>query len=285
MICRKSRIRIYVGAMLAIAGSFLIAVCIIGESGFLLNYERNPGRSWERFDPQLGERSKDLASFYKEAGRRSGKSFEKLPASELMQILFNTVCDRFTHKQARYSLFSNWFLWVLGKISRPLGAIHEPHALLKYGNSGICDQQSYILLTLAINSGIKARHVGLGGHIIMEAWYDNDWHMYDPDEEVFAFDPKNLSGGVRSVEFLTENPDLIRKLYGRHREGEKLERIVAFFTTRENNTFVSIPEGSWFNCKSQALKVFETISDYLKWIVPSILILFGAWFLFARKMD
>jgi len=271
----RSRKRIYLGATLLLGGIMLLTICILGEWGGTTNYERTPGHSWERFDARLGERSNDLLSLYAEAERRHGVSLESLSAAEIMDVLFSTVCDRFGHGQATYSLFSNWILWALGKLWSPIGAVHEPNSLLKYGMIGICDQQSYLLVTLALKRGIQARHVGLGGHIVMEAWYGNDWHMYDPDEEVIAIDPENIDAGVQSVEVLSRNPDLVRKLYSEHRSGPSLKKIVRFFMTRENNTFVSGPEGSWFNWKSQVLMIFERMCAYLKWIIPVCIVLLG----------
>ena len=43
-------------------------------------------------------------------------------------------------------------------------------------------------MQLADKAGIRPRHVGLFGHVVMEAWYDGEWHMYDPDFEVIALD-------------------------------------------------------------------------------------------------
>ena len=262
------------GAAFLLVGIMLMAICILGQMDSMTNFERDPVRSWERFDARLGERSNDVISFYAEAERRHGGSLNGSPA-EVMDVLFTTVCDRFAHGKATYSLFSNWILWALGKLWPIFGTIHDPNSLLKYGNVAICDQQSYLLVALALERGIQARHVGLGGHIVMEAWYDNDWHMYDPDEEVIAIDQENINAGVKSVEFLSRNPDLIWKLYSGHRSGPTLKKIVGFFMTRENNNFVSVPEGSWFNWKSQVLMMFEKMCVYLKWIIPVCIVLLG----------
>ena len=279
----RSKNRIYLGAALLFCGLMLITICILGESGGMIHWETSPKRPWERFDARLGTKSNDLPSLYAEAEKRHGVNLGNLSDADLMSVLFTTMCDRFAHRQARYSLFSNWILWAMGKLCPPFGAVHEPNNLLKYGNVAICDQQSYLLVTLALKRGIKARHVGLGGHIVMEAWYDGDWHMYDPDEEVIAIDPENTNEGVLSVQFLSRNPDFTRKLYSKHRSGPILEKIVGFYSTRENNSFVSVPEGSWFNWKSQVLMMFEKSCAYLKWIIPVCLSLFGGLFIIFSK--
>ena len=279
-----SKTRIILGAALLSIGIILLTICLIGEFGVGTNYFETPVRPWERFDPKLGERTRDIDSFFSEVERRYGVEFNNLSTPVAMDVLFNAVCERFSHRQARYTLFSNWILWMLGKLRGPIGAIHEPNYLLKYGNIALCDQQSFVLVFLALERGIRARHVGLGGHIVMEAWYNNDWHMYDPDEEVSGIDPESMDKGVQSVEFLSKRPDLTRKLYSGHRSGPILKKIVRFFMTRENNTFVSVPKGSWYNWKSQFLMMFERICAYLKWIIPVCIVLLGVGLIiFSRK--
>jgi len=55
--------------------------------------------------------------------------------------------------------------------------------------------------------------VGLNGHVVMEAWYEGDWHLYDPDLEVL---PVNSQGHVMSVEKLSHEKELLQSYYGPH---------------------------------------------------------------------
>lgn len=137
--------------------------------------------------------------------------------------------------------------------------------MLANGYSLYCDQISYTLLSLALEHGIKARHVGLDGHVVMEAWYEADWHLYDPDLEVV---PVDASGQVLSVEKLALNSELLDQYYG----PRGTTKIVA---SRENNTYMSFPQGSWFEWKSNVLVYYEKIMEVMKFALPVVLVVLG----------
>lgn len=122
-----------------------------------------------------------------------------------------------------------------------------------------------LLLTLALRHGIAARHVGLDGHVVMEAWYDSDWHMYDPDLEVVPVDD---GGHVLSVDALAANTRLLEKYYAPHGAAN----IVG---SRENNTYMGYPQGAWFEWKSNVLVYVERVMELLKFAVPLLLLLAG----------
>jgi hypothetical protein len=85
------------------------------------------------------------------------------------------VADRFTHGDAEHNLSINWLLWSLGQFNPNFKHIRNPQVLVSGGHCLFCDQSSYLLLNLALKAGIRARHVGLGGLVVMEAWYDGNW--------------------------------------------------------------------------------------------------------------
>ena len=85
-----------------------------------------------------------------------------------------------------------------------------------------------MLVTLARGYGIAARHLGLDGHVVMEAWYDGDWHMFDPTKDVVPV----ADGEVLSLEELAARPDLVRALYTIFRTSSWPARITPMPTTK-----------------------------------------------------
>lgn len=249
---------------MSLVGAVLLLVAAAGHWTAMGKYESAPPRKWERFDPnsvgtvnsfpQLMETTKD---------QLSTNSRER----EIMDVLYNTVTERFTHKNAAHTIFSNWLLYLAGKIHPAFSHIWDPNLLVGKGYSLFCDQSSYLLLSLALANGIKARHVGLDGHVVMEAWYDSDWHLYDPDLEVA---PLDSAGQVLSVEKLALNQELLEKYYGPH-------GAVHIVGSRENNTYMSFPEGSRFEWKSNVLVYFERVMEVLKFAFPMAFIVTGFW--------
>ena len=154
-----------------------------------------------------------------------------------------------------------------------LAAVRDPGNLLERGSTALCGEASYVLMQLALRAGIRPRHVGLYGHVVMEAWYEGDWHMYDPDYEVAAL---GNSGMVVGVEALSRDEQMIREVYAGKPGGElDPEELVRIFMSRDDNTFVSYPPGSQFEWKSQVLLLFEQAAGSLKIVIPIFLIFLG----------
>jgi hypothetical protein len=255
------------GWLMISIGTALLIVTGVGQWTDRGGYHSVPPRSWERFDQELVKRTPDLPSLLEEAEQRTGRRLHEMPPGEAMEVLHGIVTERFTHADAQHTPFTNWILWVLGVFHPALGHIWNADLTVAKGHSLSCDQASYLLLALALKSGIQARHVGLDGHVVMEAWYDGDWHLYDPDMEII---PKDERGDVLSVDELSQNTELLQKFYSGPRKD-----AVPLFTTRENNTFMSYPIGARFEWKCQVLSIFEKFMNLLKWIVPIVLVWWG----------
>jgi hypothetical protein len=178
-----------------------------------------------------------------------------------MDLLFEFVAKRFGHKRLDHTIFTNWIMWFLG-IPRPeIRSMRVPDNILKYGNHGFCSQTSYVLLTLAEQNGIPARHVNIKGtHVIMEAWYDGAWHMYDPDLKI----KPTLNGNILSVVELSQERSLLEALYGN----------APLFVERlpQMNLHSYARNGDWFIWSSHALMLIEIAADYLKFIVPILIL-------------
>lgn len=237
-------------------------VAIVGHWGHSGKYESAPPRNWESFNPELESRINSFSKLL-EVTQKSvpGNSSER----ETMHVLYNTVIERFTHHEAKHTFFSNWGLYLAGKLHPAFPHIRDSDLMLKNGYSLFCGQSSYLLLELALEHGIKARHVGLDGHVVMEAWYDSDWHLYDPDLEVVPYD---AFGRVLSVEELAQNQELLEKYYGPH-------GVTHIVGSRQNNTYMSYPEGAWFEWKSNVLAYFEKLMEFLKFLLPLGFIVVG----------
>lgn len=270
-----------IGIGLIVFGGLLIVITALGHWSGLGGYQNFPPRSWESFDPELVQNSPDLDSLFRAANERAHRPLEELPPGEAMKVLYETVIARFTHgNRAHHNAFSNWILWGMGKIHPAFTAINDPDTLLKNGHSGLCSQTSFVLIRLAQKAGIRPRHVGLFGHVVMEAWYDGDWHLYDPDLEV----PSHFDGkSVMSVAELSVDANIAAQAYAGRGDKKYIQEISEIIASRENNTFMSYPVGSQFEWKSQVLALFERAAQILKFIIPVLLILSGIFFLFISN--
>lgn len=252
----------YLGIFVSVVGFLLLLVTAAGHWTDLGRYDSAAPRKWERFDPSLVESLNSFSSLLETAQERIPENANE---SQTMEILYAIVADRFTHKEARHTFYSNWLLYLMGKIHPTFLHIRDTEVMLKNGYSLFCGQSSYILLQMALANDIRARHVGLDGHVVMEAWYDDDWHLYDPDLEVV---PVNENGRVLSVEELAQDKVLLDKYYGPH-------RVTHIVGSRENNTYMSYPEGALFEWKSNVLAYFEKGMEIFKFILPVLMIVVG----------
>jgi len=256
-----------VGWFLLGTGITLLFITILGHWTGVGQYRNSSPRSWERFDQKLVKQTPNFHSLLLVAKAGAKGSLSELQPDELMEKLYSVMVDRFTHYDAQHNIFTNWIFWMMGKIHPAFRHILDVNILVSKGHSLLCDQSSYMLLRLALEAGIRARHVGLYGHVVMEAWYDGDWHLYDPDMEVMPVDEK---GKVLSVEALSQDRDLLQQYYGGVKRG-----VIDIIATRKNNTFMSYPIGSRFEWKTQALSILERIAQYGKFIIPFFLGLGG----------
>lgn len=222
-------------------------------------------QAWETFDEKLAYEITSRTSLKNEIETRIRSSGTKSP-SEQMQIAYDVVNSIFSHGLAEYSFQTNWINWLLGKLHPVFGVIQTSESLLRYSTKGFCSQSSLVLLDAARMLGLPTRHVGLNGHVVMEAWFDNDWHMYDVDLEVVPYDKH---GNIASVEQVAQSPELLKKYYSDPLR-EKAGRAIA---SREDNTFVSFPEGAQFEWKTEFLAQFELLTLKLKILIPAAITL------------
>ncbi len=265
----------WVSPTLVFTGLLLLVVTLLGEFTSLGHYESREPRYWERFDPALVERTPDYDALVQEVRNRAVGEFDQLPPVEKMEILYAVVADRFTTGDVKHNIFSDWILWSLGWINPHISSIRDVRKMVSGGYTLLCGQSSYLLVTLANEMGVRARHVGLSGHVVMEAYYDEGWHMFDPDTEVIA---KDESGHVVSVERLSNDLDLLQRSY----PGIK-SNTVPIIASKEDNSFASYPQGSWFVWSSQLLFLVEKATRFLKYLVPLFFLAVGVSLLIRRE--
>lgn len=71
---------------------------------------------------------------------------------------------------------------------------------------GFCDDAARNFVALCEAAGLKARVWGLNGHVVAESFYDDAWHMFDPDGECYF---RGAGGRVLGVEELGKDPSAI----------------------------------------------------------------------------
>lgn len=250
------------------AGFFLLAIAILGEIPGINGYENTPPRRWERFDPELVQRTHSMKDLIAEAKHRT-PDYGTMGPEHKMIALYDVVTERFTHSSgATHTLFTNWILYLAGKMHSAIHQMWQPNDWVARGHSLICSQSSFLLMQMALAEGIRARHVGLLGHVVMEAWYDDDWHLFDPDAEVIA---RGKNGALLGVAQLSVDPEALRAAYPRYK-GPTFESI---YRARENTSFISYPIGAYFEWKSQVLSYVELGVNILQYAIPLLLIIVG----------
>lgn len=255
----------YTGLIFIFFGGALLLFASLGHWTSLGNYKNGPASGWEKFDPIL---AKKIDSYAKLKNFTDSQISANSNERETMDILYTTIINSFTYTEATHTFYSNWLLYIAGKIHPVLSHIWDTDLMVSNGNSLLCDQVSYLLVKLALENDIKARHVGLDGHVVMEAWYDSEWHLYDPSFEIIPIDE---TGQILSVENLAQNKKLLNFYYG------KFNKIPNIIGTRENNTYMSYPEGARFVWKAELLVYIEKAMEILKFVIPILFILCGLW--------
>lgn len=256
-------------ALLAAAGAALLLAAALGHEQPI--NELTSSRAG--FDADLALRAHTLDELVQAAREKSPAPFDDLSASEKMEALYAVSAARFYAAHPYQTFTSNWILWMAGKLRRPLGVLHDPELVLRYSYGAVCSQHSAVLMALANHVGIKARHVALNGHVVMEAWYDDAWHMYDPTYSAIARTP---GGRVLSVHEMIDEPRTIVDAYAPSR----VDEVLPLYLSRDDNNFVSFPAGTQFHWKAELMTYIEAICETLKFALPTLMLIIGTWLVF-----
>jgi len=259
--------------LLLCLGTCLLVLAVVGHWTAMGNGASDSKRDWEHFEPALVTQVRDYAALVKRVDEKMVGGAQTDAAK--MRVMYDLIIDRFTHNEAQHNLASNWLLYGAGFIHPTFRHMWSPDRFVTQGYSLLCDQSSYLLLHLAMAHGIKARHVGLQGHVVMEAWYDGDWHLYDPDLEII---PINDTGEVLSLDELSRDEARIRQYYGQHSNMADLIR------SRGDHLYMSTPEGARFEWKGNLLALVEKAAEVGKFLIPLFMMIGGLWLLRRPQM-
>lgn len=111
------------------------------------------------------------------------------------------------------------------------GEIHDPVKLINVYGYGFCDDSAAAFCQLASAIGLKTRSYGLDGHVVAEVFYDDAWHMFDPDHQVFY---RNSDQQVASVTELERHPEWITR-EPIDPTGYESQKMAELYTSRDNN--------------------------------------------------
>ncbi len=128
--------------------------------------------------------------------------------------------------------------------------MHDPVRLLNVYGYGFCDDAANSFMTLARQAGLEARIWHLGGHVVSEAWYDDDWHMFDADGEVVYLGGDEET--IASVNRLAGNPRLIRRKPSPNPLYWDTEHLVDLYTSRGDNRVAR-----WYSGRSRHAMSFD----------------------------
>lgn len=96
----------------------------------------------------------------------------------------------------------------------------EPFNLLYHSGFGLCDDQAKCFVSMLNEIGIMARLISIGPpglHIVSEVFYNNKWHLFDPDGGNYFGDE------AYSLEELTGNLSLVDDYYANRYPAERLK--------------------------------------------------------------
>jgi hypothetical protein len=249
-----------------IIGLLLLLAAVVGELSAIIDYENKEVSEKQIFVPSLASTIKSVDQLFNFIAGENKASFMALSEKERMEKLFHGLNKRIIRGDSQHTLFTNWIMASLRIIRHDLPTMRDSDNMLRFGSEAICSQAAHLLMTLARKAGMKARHVGLYGHVVMEAWYDSDWHMFDADQEIIPI----VDGEVLSVEELALNSVALKQYYGYSNS------LVEVISSRQNHTYAN-HNGAQFVWSAQVLMLLERGAFYLKFAIPLLFILLGIW--------
>lgn len=106
--------------------------------------------------------------------------------------------------------------------------VHSPTRFINVYGYGFCDDSATNAEALFKRAGFaNARCWGLSGHVVPEVYYNDAWHMLDPDLKVFY--PLYDNTTVASVEQCADDENLIHRVH-------IYQNVAEIYTTKHNNS-------------------------------------------------
>lgn len=164
--------------------------------------------------------------------------------------------------------------WILASLRSILPSVYERYEYCGYKKTiergvGICSQHAIALVDFLNRNDIKARVIGLDGHVVATAEIENDkWWVIDPDFGVV------IPHDIKTIE---TDHEIIKN----HYEGKlyrnsdiTIERIIGIYGPEGNIVYPEAKIGhvGYIDCNWKKV-VIERSSYILKWLLPISLLL------------
>lgn len=175
-------------------------------------------------------------------------------------IVFETIAHGGDRKIQPYE---NWLLWLGGKFYDPLSRTQNPKRIVS-GSSALCSEVAAVFNSISGLNGLDARFVSLDGHVVSEVHTADGWRIVDPDYGVA------YSVGLDVLETEEGVPLMRKALVDRGYSAETVRQYIDLFQTSSNNKVAQVGAAL-----SPRLYVVEIVSDYLKWVIPLVILLLG----------
>lgn len=150
------------------------------------------------------------------------------PGSKEEVLLINGILERkFYHGYSHYSAQDNFWAYLAGKyVWDHLSAIVLPEDLVKHPMAA-CSQQALVMMQLLQERGYQVRKLILQRHYLLEVFYDQGWHMFDPNKEPSSqglphdsLDAYLINGKLSQAYSRTLSPEQVKTMFGRRAIGK-----------------------------------------------------------------
>lgn len=180
------------------------------------------------------------------------------------ELIFQTIRHS---DERRITILENWLLWIGGHFYEPLSWTQNAERIIK-GRAALCGEVVILLNTIAEKNGLKARIITFPHHVVSEIETDKGWIVADPDYGV------TFPWGLPTTE---DRKNLEKALQEKGYDDEKIKNYITLFQTANNKNI-----NQYTTALNPRLKEVEKIADYLKWIIPLLLLIIG---FFWKKMS
>jgi hypothetical protein len=173
----------------------------------------------------------------------------------------NLIFESLVHYDDRkIQFFENWILWLGGHFYYPLSRTQNPRRIVS-GGGGLCSEVVTIFNHIANLNGYETRVIGLNRHVVSEINTPYGWQVIDPDYGV------SYSAGIETLQAIGGTPLIILSLENRGYSEEVIRNYIEIFHSTTDNVILEINSYS-----SPRLYLIELLAEWLKWIIPLVLL-------------
>ena len=260
MLCGKD-----LGKLLSLRSAYASMLVAVGVTLFILNLAGiviGPTDSSPRSTP---ERATIPGYHFSSRNPTDLQSMlaQKAPTFDL-EVVNNVVFESLVHADdRRVQPHENWIMWLAGWVYEPASKTQNAWRIVS-GGRAICSEAAAVVNEISKINGVDARFVVLNGHVVSEVRTDKGWQIADPDYGVvYSADLALLeAGGMSTV--------IKEKLKRRGFTDTTIASYIDFFESTEDNRVLEIGLPS-----SPRLHTFEQVAEWLKWILPGLMIITG----------